>query len=81
MILRLHYHAHSTIVRPDSEIGVFTDLGTLVTKFSTWIDYQSRPSHLEMDTSTWRSKCLTLLPGRYFLTLWVKIRDRCISTY
>ena len=40
LILRLHYHAVKHITRPDFEIGIYTDFGTLITKFSTWIDYQ-----------------------------------------
>jgi lipopolysaccharide transport system ATP-binding protein len=74
VILRLHYHAHVAVVRPDFEIGVFTDLGTLVTKFSTWIDYQIpslSPGGGHLDLAI---RCLTLLPGRYFLSLWLKIQ-------
>src|SRR5262245_16840186 len=40
LVLRLYYHALKPITRPDFEIGISTDLGTLITKFSTWIDYQ-----------------------------------------
>jgi homopolymeric O-antigen transport system ATP-binding protein len=74
VILRLHYHAHTAIVRPDFEIGVFTELGTLVTKFSTWIDYQIQSLSLGDGYLDLAIGCLTLLPGRYFLTLWVKIQ-------
>ena len=40
MMLRIHYRARQMITRPDFEIGINTDLGTLITRFSTWIDYQ-----------------------------------------
>ena len=46
------------VSRPDFEIGVYTELGTLVTRFSTWIDFQisasrcgSRASDLASTTS------------------------------
>ena len=74
VILRLHYHAATQVSRPDFEIGIYTDLGTLVTKFSTWIDYQIASlspgqGHLDLLID-----CLTLLPGRYYLSLWLKIQ-------
>ena len=62
------------IARPDFEVGVYTDLGTLVTRFSTWIEYQI-PSispgagHLDLMID-----CFSLLPGRYYLSLWLKIQ-------
>ena len=73
-MLRLHYRATKEIVRPDFEVGFFTDLGTLLTKFSTWTDSQipSIPrgdGHIDL-----RFECLTLLPGRYSLSLWLKIQ-------
>lgn len=74
VILRLHYRAVRAVPRPDFEIGIYTDLGTLVTKFSTWIDYQIKSispgdGHLDLVID-----CLTLLPGRYYLSLWLKIQ-------
>jgi lipopolysaccharide transport system ATP-binding protein len=72
LILRLHYHAVKQIMRPDFEIGIFTDLGTLITKFSTWIDYQIpsiSPGEGYIDLAI---DCFTFLPGRYYLSLWLK---------
>jgi homopolymeric O-antigen transport system ATP-binding protein len=74
VILRLHYEAFKSISRPDFEVGVYTELGTLATKFSTWIDYQItsiRPGagYLDLDIG-----CLSFLPGRYYLSLWLKIQ-------
>jgi lipopolysaccharide transport system ATP-binding protein len=74
VILRLHYEAFKPIPRPDFEIGVYTSLGTLLTKFSTWIDYQipsipPGPGHLDLIIN-----CFSLLPGRYHLSLWLKIQ-------
>jgi lipopolysaccharide transport system ATP-binding protein len=74
LILRLHYRSETQISRPDFEVGVFTDLGTLVTKFSTWIDLQIpslEPGDGYLDLAV---PCLTLLPGRYSLSLWLKVQ-------
>jgi lipopolysaccharide transport system ATP-binding protein len=74
VILRLHYQADRPIQRPDFEIGVYTELGTLITRFSTWIDYQieSIPEgdgHLDLVIDAF-----SFLPGRYSLSLWLKIQ-------
>jgi lipopolysaccharide transport system ATP-binding protein len=74
VILRLHYDAAKPIARPDFEVGIYTELGTLVTKFSTWIDYQipsipSGPGHIDLAIG-----CFSFLPGRYYLSLWLKIQ-------
>jgi lipopolysaccharide transport system ATP-binding protein len=74
VILRLHYHANKPIYRPDFEIGVYTDLGTLLTKFSTWIDYQIEfiaPGRGHLDLTI---DCFSFLPGRYYLSVWLKIQ-------
>jgi lipopolysaccharide transport system ATP-binding protein len=72
LVLRLTYHALKPITRPDFEIGISTDLGTLMTRFSTWIDYQipSIPpgeGYLDLEIDF-----LNFLPGRYYLSLWLK---------
>jgi lipopolysaccharide transport system ATP-binding protein len=74
VVLRVHYEALAHIARPDFEIGLYTHLGTLVTKFSTWINYQITSlspgaGHLDLMID-----CLTVLPGRYYLSLWLKIQ-------
>jgi lipopolysaccharide transport system ATP-binding protein len=74
VVLRLHYDAKIQVLRPDFEIGILTALGTLVTKFSTWIDFQiaSIPlgkGHLDLVIDR-----LTLLPGRYAVSLWLKVQ-------
>ena len=74
VVLRLHYEAMDQILRPDFEIGIYTDLGTLVTKFSTWIDYQipsisPGPGHLDLTIDAF-----SFLPGRYYLSLWLKVQ-------
>lgn len=74
VVLRLHYRFERTIQRPDFEVGVYTELGTLVTRFSTWIDYQieSIPAgdgYLDLSID-----CFSFQPGRYNLSLWLKIQ-------
>jgi homopolymeric O-antigen transport system ATP-binding protein len=72
LLLRLHYQALKPITRPDFEIGIFTDLGTLITKFSTWIDYQIpsiAPGEGYVDLGI---DFFNFLPGRYYLSLWLK---------
>ena len=72
--LRLHYEAARQASRPDFEVGVYTALGTLITTFSTWINYQIEsipPGQGYLDLVI---DCVTLLPGRYYLSLWLKIQ-------
>ncbi len=74
IVLRLHYEALKPITRPDFEVGVYTDLGTLVTRFSTWIDSSVEsisPGQGYLDLAI---DCFSLLPGRYYLSLWLKIQ-------
>jgi hypothetical protein len=72
VIVRLHYRASEPIERPCFGIRVLSDLGTLVTDSSTWlhgIDIPLVPvgeGYVELEIDF-----LNLLPGRYFLTLWV----------
>jgi len=74
VILRLHYEAFKSISRPDFEVGVFTELGTLVTKFSTWIDYQIPSIQAGVGYLDLEIDCFSFLPGRYYLSLWLKIQ-------
>jgi lipopolysaccharide transport system ATP-binding protein len=74
VILRLHYEASRPISRPDFEVGVYTELGTLVTKFSTWIDYQITMIQPGVGYLDLEIDCFNFLPGRYFLSLWLKIQ-------
>jgi homopolymeric O-antigen transport system ATP-binding protein len=72
LVVRLSYVAETQILRPDFEVGVYTDLGTLVTRFSTWAnaDIPSLPAgsgYVDL-----RIDCFSFLPGRYYLTLWLK---------
>lgn len=70
--LRLYYHAKKDILYPYFEVGVYTDLGTLLTRFSTWINCEIpllQPGEGYIDLEV---KSLNVLPGRYYISLWLK---------
>ena len=70
--MRLHYDAKKDIFYPNFEVGVYTDLGTLLTRFSTWIDCDIPllpPGKGSIDLEV---KSLNVLPGRYYISLWLK---------
>jgi lipopolysaccharide transport system ATP-binding protein len=72
IVFRLHYRANETIERATFAFNISTELGTLVTEFSTWLHGLDLPQipagtgyvDLEVDA-------LNLLPGRYQLSLWI----------
>ena len=85
--LRLYYHADKYISYPDFEISLSTDVGVLLTKFSTWINYtisHLTPGNGYLDLTI---DCLALQPGRYFLSLCLKsqgpifydVLDQCVQ--
>lgn len=87
LVVRVHYRAQKLIMRPDFEIAMFTDLGTLITRFSTWIDYQIpslSPGQGYIDLAI---DCFNFLPGRYYVSLCVKsqgptfydVLDHCLQ--
>jgi homopolymeric O-antigen transport system ATP-binding protein len=87
LILRLYYHAQIQVTRPDFEVGIFTDLGTLVTKFSTWIDHQIESIARGEGFIDMMIDCFSFLPGRYYLSLCLKsqgptyydVLDHCLQ--
>jgi lipopolysaccharide transport system ATP-binding protein len=72
LVIRLHYRAEKPVPHPSFGVGLFTELGTLVTDTATWlhdIDIPHVPAgegyvELEID-------CLNLLPATYPLSLWL----------
>jgi lipopolysaccharide transport system ATP-binding protein len=70
--IRLHFDAREEIQQPHFGVMVYSDMGTLVTTFSTWATGLEVPSiprgkgriDLRIDR-------LNLMPTRYYLTLWV----------
>ena len=72
LTVRLYYRAEERITAPIFEVGVYTDLGTMLTRFCTWIDYDITalpPGEGYIDLAI---NCLNLLPGRFYFTLWLK---------
>ena len=72
LIIRLSYDIAQQVLRPDFEVGVYTDLGTLVTRFSTWANAHipflpAGPGSIDLYID-----CFSFLPGRYYLSLWLK---------
>jgi len=70
VVIRLHYHANEHVERVNFGLRLYTELGTLVTWTGTWhhgLEVPLLPAgdgyvELEIDS-------LTLMPGRYYLTL------------
>jgi lipopolysaccharide transport system ATP-binding protein len=72
--LRIQYYAQERILHPYFDVAIYTDLGTLVTRFSTGINYELRslPSgHGSIDLNV---DCFSFLPGRYRISLWLKMQ-------
>jgi lipopolysaccharide transport system ATP-binding protein len=70
--IRLHYYAEKRILRPDLEAGIYTDLGMLITRFSTWINspvpfLPPGAGYIDLHID-----CFRFLPGQYYLSLWMK---------
>jgi lipopolysaccharide transport system ATP-binding protein len=86
--VRLHFDAREEIQQPHFGVMVYSDMGTLVTTFSTWATGLEIPSlprgkgwvDLRIDR-------LNLMPTRYYLTLWLSSMggvkydhlDHCVS--
>lgn len=70
--VRLHFHAREEIHQPHFGVMLYSDMGTLVTTFSTWatgLDIPSLPpgdGQIELKIDS-----LYLMPSRYYLTLWL----------
>jgi lipopolysaccharide transport system ATP-binding protein len=72
IVIRLHYHAREAIERPNFGFKLLTDMGTVVTDTSTWLHGLDIPlvppgeGHIDLEIDA-----LTLLPGRYYFSLWL----------
>jgi len=74
IVLRIHYHALQRIAGPFFDLAIYTDLGTLVTRFSTGVNYELSglpPGNGYIDLSV---DCFSFLPGRYRISLWLKMQ-------
>jgi len=72
LVIRLHYHAETTVPHPSIGFRMYTSMGTLVTDTSTWhhgLDVsEARPGDGFIDLEV---DLLNLVPGRYSMSLWV----------
>jgi len=70
--IRLHFDAREEIRQPHFGVMVYSDMGSLVTTFSTWatgLDVPMLPrgkGRIDL-----RIDSLNLMPARYYLTLWL----------
>jgi lipopolysaccharide transport system ATP-binding protein len=70
--MRLRFHANEEVVQPHFGLMIYSNMGTLVTSFSTWAAGMDIPVvpvgegwvDLKIDA-------LNLMPSRYYLTLWI----------
>ena len=73
IVIRFHYHAREAVERPSFGFQLLTDLGTVVTDSSTWLHGLDIPlvpagdGHIDLEIDS-----LNLLPGRYYLNLWLE---------
>jgi lipopolysaccharide transport system ATP-binding protein len=72
LVIRLRYHAYQDGLRPIFGIGIETESGTVVSRLSTWLCGVDVPVLQTGDGFI--DLCLdsvNLMPGRYFLSMWV----------
>jgi len=73
LAVRLHYEAHTRIVNPIFSFEIYTRLGTLITKVSTWHSGFDIPviekgaGYIDAEVD-----CLNLMPGEYSLSLLIE---------
>jgi lipopolysaccharide transport system ATP-binding protein len=70
LIVRLYYHAEKPISTPIFRLEIFTKLGAMITALSTWANGCEIPllhagkGYIDLEIDN-----ITLMPGRYYLTL------------
>jgi len=71
--VRLHYYSEERIVSPHFGLEILTDLGTKITSMNTWSNgtdipvVHPGPGHIDLHIDF-----LNLMPGRYYISLWLK---------
>ena len=71
LTIRMYFQVHESVNNPSIGFRLFSDLGTLVTEFSTWaagIDIPTvspGPGYIDLEIGF-----LNLMPSRYHLSLW-----------
>jgi lipopolysaccharide transport system ATP-binding protein len=79
VIIRLDYQAFKHVLSPSFGVEIYTVMGTKVTSMNTWssgfdvASIEPGDGHLELEIQS-----LNLIPGRYYLTLWL---DRVGQSY
>ena len=72
LVIRLHYNCHQNIANPNFGIKISTDMGTLVTDLST---YTTGADVLFLNEGKGYIDLIlpfvNLMPGRYYLSLWL----------
>ena len=72
VIIRLGYQAFKHVVSPSFGVEIYTEMGIKVTSMNTWSSgfdvagIQPGEGHVELEIHS-----LNLIPGRYYLTLWL----------
>jgi lipopolysaccharide transport system ATP-binding protein len=89
LVVRLHYAAEHRIANPSFGFEIYTNLGTRLTKVSTWAAGLDIPAvergsgHIDVELCF-----LNLMPARYSLSLWLEstsiavdfdVLDHCVS--
>lgn len=72
LTVRLYFHARQAIRKPHFGLEIYTELGTLVTDVSTWASGYEIPilpqgdGYIDLEITL-----LNLMPGRYYVGLWL----------
>ena len=72
LVIRMHYRAYKDDVRPIFGVGISTESGTIVSQVSTWLCGVDVPILQRGDGFI--DLCLdslNLMPGRYYVSLWL----------
>ena len=86
--VRFHYEAFTRVRGPHFGMQIYTDMGTKITTMSTWASGieppDSKQGEGQIDLAI---DLLNLMPGRYYLSLWIKtsggtaydVLDHCLT--
>ena len=72
VVIRLHYRASKDDIRPIFGVGISTELGTVISRVSTWLCGAEIPPLVRGDGFIdLRLDSVNFMPGRYFLSAWL----------
>jgi len=73
LVLRLHYMSEAPVKGPHFGVQIYSDLGTRITSLSTWAAGLDIPEVIDKEGYVdLVIDFLNLMPGRYYLSLWLK---------